>query len=271
MHYIAAALLFLFSFSASAQVGASFLAAQGFDKKECNAALKVFEGIENPAIAILWGTFTTRNLCLQEFLARYAEKQKHVEIHFSNEAGRKQGRLRAGELKTLSKKNIARRTEKIASFIEKYGPVKTSWYVSLGLEDYYARKTVKRICRSFRARMPIYVNYVRNGVVDSYLGCAQFIELHRYDAKIPRGKPCIFNGDGHDVNFGDGRFTLEGRASIQEMSSALRGARKRGCIVLAWWAGPQGIGRRFVEPRRRRFRIYSSHVSTVNKILREIE
>ena len=50
----------------------------------CEKALKAYEGVKNPALMFLWGTFGDDLSCVEKFL-KMNKKDKQVYIHFSNE------------------------------------------------------------------------------------------------------------------------------------------------------------------------------------------
>lgn len=236
-------------------------------------------------MAILWGTFSTKNICTKKYLQRFKDEPHTLEIHFSNEAGRRNGRLGKGELfpsltvgqynKALERKKpfvlkeIRLRAKAIAFFFENYGSPKTRLILSTGLEDNYTRKAFENFVRVIREEIPTSVILTRSPLHSTrFFPGAHFIELHGDTPDFPSGAPCISNLDGTDISFGDDRRVLNGAISISEVHRFLK--RTRSCARLIWWSASQGIERgRFIKPRSRNFRIHSQNINAVNRLLRQ--
>lgn len=247
-------------------------------------------------MSILWKTFDIpgRSLCAQRFLHRYRDKAHTLQIHFSNESARRSNRLYSYEfaphlnvarynraLANQSRailKRIAQRASSITSFLDENAGVHTETVLSTGLEDNYTNKAYRILYREIKKSIPSHVLISRNPVGSNEkafsLSGADFIELHGLSPRFSGGARCIASLDGHRIDFDgrDLRGVSQGVLELPQVSSWVRRFREGGCLVFLWWPGPQGRGEaRFIEPRRRDFRIYRSDVSAMNKIIRSFE
>lgn len=275
----------------------SYFAAQGFTSKQCNEALRVFNGVERPCMSILWKTFDIpgRSLCAQRFLHKFRDKAHTLQIHFSNESARRTGRLYPYEfapglnvarynraLANQSRavlKRIHARALSITEFIGDFANSNSTIILSTGLEDNYTNKAYRVLYREVKKTIPSHVLISRNPMGKNEkafdIADADFIELHGLLPRfISNGAGCIANLDGHRIDFdgSDRRELREGVLELPQVHSWVARYRKRQCLVFLWWPGAQGRGEaRFVEPRRRNFRIYRSDINAMNKIIRSFE
>lgn len=274
-------------------VGASYFAMQGYTSKECNAALKVFDGVKVPAVAVLWRSFDTHALCLQQFLKRFKDKPHIVEIHFSNEAGRRNKRLAKYEF--LSGKSVANyehdlrvrdpvtieairsNTDDIIKFIDAFGSINSSFIVSTGLEDNFSDEAWRVVAVTIRNQLPARHLLIRSPLrsyeKDSDSNdISNAIELHSDRLEWlarERTNYCIANLDGTDIDFASGRFSRENTINIATVPYYIQFNQFAKCLTFLWWVGPQAGSSKFIEPRRRSFRIRSQDVHLINRLLRK--
>lgn len=273
----------------------SYFAADAFSRDECTKALHVFDKVKVPCMAILWRTFGEpgKGTCTSRFLSKFKSKPHVLEVHFSNEAGRRNKRLGEGEfVRTLSVKQfnsslireskyilekLRRRALSISDYYLKFGNPNTDLILSTGLEDNYTNKAYRVIVREIKKNIHSNIWLVRNPQGSNeanhdYSG-ADFIELHGMAPAYKtasRGR-CIANLDGTDIRFENGgeRQYLDGSISMPQLTSFIKRAKKDGCRIFLWWSGPQGIERgKFTYPRSRNFRIFRKDITLVNKIIR---
>lgn len=272
--------------------GVAYFAAQGFSKKECKKALSVFNGVQKPALAILWGTFNRGNFqgCAQRFLHRFSDKKHYLQIHFSNESARALKRAGPYELlhrlsskqynrqlehrRTKAIKAIAKRAKNISQFISENGNQNTVFMVSTGLEDRLTSGAYLALTEVLKMTLPKNTVFIRNKVGayegNTFWGGASFIELHGLKPKFKpnTGARCIANFDGDNIRFFDNhKQGNKDKSSLPAVLSTVRKLRKRGCFVFWWWPGPQGRGKnvKFVDPRKRVFQFDSRIIAVVNK------
>lgn len=240
-------------------------------------------------MAILWKTFTLKenNLCTQEYLRRFEGKPHILEIHFSNEAGRRNRRLAKYEhLPKLSIngynsglerrrgrtiRSVTNNAKEIRHFIEKFTNQNTQILVSTGLEDNFSTEAFKVIVKEIR-RILQNVQIVRNPVGDNerYFKGADYIELHGVQPHIKSAGRCIQNLDGISIKFSDGKPDAQ-----EILLSAVPDYIKRGqalsCITVLWWKELQGIEAKFIEPRKRKFLIEAKKINLINNLLRRFQ
>lgn len=286
------ALFLLLATRAEASVCVSFFAAQAFDKKQCTEALKVYENVQTPCMAILWKTFTLKqnNLCAQTFFNKFNKKPHVLEIHFSNEAGRRNRRLSSYEfLPALSTvkynsnlerrhrgtlKSIKRNAIEIMDFISINANQNSTVILSTGLEDNFSAQAYRVLIAEIKKNISNKILTVRNpvGKHERDYTSADFIELHGVQPHIkPESKSrCILNLDGVTIDFND-RRSDKSRIKISDVPSYIKRGQDHGCIVFLWWKEPQGIGAEFLSPRSRNFRIHPKQINLINNLIRRFE
>lgn len=271
-------------------IGISCLACQAYTERECDKLLPVFDGVNFPAISILWGSFTLHNLCAQKFLDKVSDRPHLIQIHISNEVGRRNKRLAPYEFLSWLSINeynskllrndratiraIRTRLSRIMGFINQYANENTQFNLTTGLEDNFTNAAFGRIARDIKEQWHGVV-LVRNPVgnnYSTYFHGAHLIELHGWASNETRNVHglCSWSNDGDDFDFGDGRG-LRGALPISAMFDQIRHIRNSCRQIFLWWSGPQGIADRFIEPRNRSFQIHGSHVRAVNDLLRRLE
>lgn len=276
-------------------VGVSYFAMQGYTSKECNTALRVFRGVKIPATAVLWKSFDTHAICLQRFIKRFKDKPHIVEIHFSNEAGRRNRRLGSYEfLPTLSYQQydaalrahdpetldaIRSNTDDINKFIDTHGNINSSFILSTGLEDDLSDAGWRVLAATIRNQLParhlLTRAPLRNYEQDSDTNdIANAIELHGDQTSWlnrERSNYCIANLDGTDINFSsEGSFSGLGTTIlVATVPYWIWFQQFNNCLTFVWWSGPQNSRGFFTEPRRRTYRISTKDVNLINRLIRK--
>lgn len=247
-------------------------------------------------MSILWKTFDRpkRALCAQRFLNRYMHKPHTLQIHFSDETARRARRTYQGAVaptksvnlynRALERENegILRRVQlralEIVDFIYQNANEETEVILSTGLEDTYTNRAYRILHREIKKNIPSEFLTSRNPLGKNEnafdIGGADFIELHSFKPRFTGQAGCIASLDGYRIDFDrrDSRGLSEGVVKLSDVSHFIRRHRARGCHVFLWWPGPQGRGEaKFVEPRRRDFRIYREDVSAINRIIRRFQ
>lgn len=279
-------LLLTLTNEASGQTCVSAFAAQAFNNAQCSQFLRVFNNVHTPCTAILWKTFTIskNNLCTQRFLSRFKGKPHILQIHFSNEAGRRNRRLskyehlpgisvneynrRLGRGHGRTVRAIQKNAKEIQEFILQYRNINSRILISTGLEDNYSTEAFKTILRTIK---PIIkdVEFIRNpvGEHEKYYNGADFIELHGMQPHIRSIGQCIQNLDGISIKFSDGLPNTQ-----EILLSAVPDYIKRGqalsCLTFLWWKEPQGITSIFTEPRKRKFLLEAVKINLTNNLIR---
>lgn len=290
--YIIAALLAIVTATtaASAQTCVSYFAMQAFNDSECNQALQVFNNVHTPCMAILWKTFTLKqnNLCAQRFLSKFKDRPHILEIHFSNEAGRRNRRLsryefapslsvneynsRLGRRHRGTLRSVQSNAKAIKKFIQNESNENSKILVSTGLEDNFTVKAFKTIVSELRKVLGQGILIVRNpvGHHEKYYNGADFIELHGVHPQIESKGRCIQNLDGISIKFSPGEPDKQ-----EILLSALPAFIERGqalsCLTFLWWKEPQGIGAIFKHPRARKFLLEPNKINLINNLIRRFE
>lgn len=270
----------------------SYFAAQAFNQQQCNDALKVFNNVDTPCMAILWNTFTIKqnNFCTQKFLSRFADKPHILEIHFSNEAGRRNRRLARYEFGAAlstsrynsnlerghrgTNKLVQKNAEAIKKFIDTFGNKNSIFLVSAGLEDNFTTKAYTAIFKLIRDVFEKSVLIVRNPVGEheqTYIG-ANYIELHGLNPVFKEASHgrCIANLDGISIRFHDGARS-QNEAPLSAIPGFIETYREQACLVFLWWNEPQGISATFKDPRSRKFLIEKFKVNLINNLIRRFD
>lgn len=262
-------LLVLCPVSLSAQTyGVAYFAMSKFSDAQCAQALKVFRGLPEIAVSTLWGSFGYSTKCLDRLIAAHPNKQITIEIHASNETCKRSPRwcTRYDGLK------FSKHLKQIAALIRNREAYNVTWIVSTGLEDDYTNAFYKKRLSQARKLLPDYVGVARNpNAENTYFLGADYVELHSLQRRIYKcsinKRPLIYSNDGLDLDFGDGR-NLNRRATTAYLFSKLRQKRKDYSYVFIWWNSQGFNEHKFIEPRKRNIRIYSSNINKVNKLLR---
>ena len=274
-------------------VGVSYYAIQGFSTAQCSKALEVFNEVEHPSLAMLWGTFGRNNDCIRRYLGRFSAVPHTLEIHITNNACLRGRICRRGEIvrgisperysrlleqrdrPTIS--NLRYRIREIAVTLKKARNANTRLMLSTGLEDNYSTKAF-RIVQALVAeaqgitafevvRNPMRVRGVTADHIDR-------LEGHGFAPKIGSAWTgrCIANNDGDSIVF-RGRAS-KGQRYVSELPAFIAQYRAQGCLVSLWWANPQGLlpksGPR-ITPARRTYILRTDEIEVINGVLRDAE
>ncbi len=262
--------------------GVSYLALMHPDFP-CREALKVFRGVEAPALSLLWGTFGRDLSCYRRFISRHPDAT--VIIHFSNEACRRWGRCKAGELfkpfsiakynrRLISRPNRLRRRlnlrlAAIKRAIAMEGSGRARIILSAGLEDNLSCKAVKSLVKILREGWGYEI--LRNPMADTRRCGADLLELH---GPKPNPHADVWSNDGINL-YTSAADRTEYRPDVDAREMLTSSARKRAgtALLLYWFATSQGLsgGTQFIAPRQRSFVVDPGVVHILNKRLRRSE
>lgn len=245
--------------------GVSYLALQRFTPKQCTAALRVFRGVEVPALQFLWSSFGDDLRCVERFL-ELPQARKVLMIHATNETCFHKPR----HCTRYDQPDFRRRAWEIGAFIEAWDGPGITFLVSTGLESDFDRTRMAKRAAILRAAMPnrnvlIVANPDENH--SNYSG-ADVLELHGLKPTFPAGVACIATNDGNDVALGSKRDLCRSGAAISALHSSLERARKSDCSSFVWWGTQGECGRKWVEPRKRDIRLFNADIVAVNRILK---
>lgn len=218
----------------------------------CREALRIVRESPRPAFVVLWGTFGKEKSCIERYLKQNRRREHLLQIHLTNEAGRRNSRLRSGELyprasvrryNRLLEKGRANRTyariRRITRFVETVKREKTKLVLSLGLEDNFTKRARVKLLEKAQEIWPYSLAF--NPVGDNCMGVPSGARCESHSLR-PRfkGHPCSWSNDGKDILEIDLREQLE---------------RVKNCdIIYLWDAGSQGIKNGFIDPKKREFK-----------------
>lgn len=280
-------------------VGVSCFACSALTDQQCSDFLKIYDGIAEPKLAVLWRTFAppSKDRCVAKFLSRFWDRPHTLAVHFQNGPGRRNGRLSRYEflsaetVGTLNAKlerratrtirTIEREADRIVAWaLERAGP-NTSIELSTGLEDNYSNKAFRVIARTLKKRVPptwhLYRNPVGENEGNNSFSGTSFVELHGYEPRWKRSTSergrCSYSNDGIDLDLGGNR-PIEPYIFLPAMRSHISRARKHNCRSWIWWGAVQGLEGGeggFTHPRGRSLRVLSSDIDLLNQFLRSLE
>ena len=260
-------------------------------------AMRALRDIDDPVIAILYGTFGLNEVGLENFLFDYPDLT--VIFHVANGSGRRKRnrtngrpllfkgelwkRLHVARLNTLLERKKGRvirpyrkRIRKILALTKKYGGLQHKFILSIGLEDNYSDGAVATLLDVAREEWPYQIsrNPMSRNATGLHYGHSKldFIELHSA-RPILSGKNSIWSNDGASISFGEQR-SFDSRISHTEMLTILRGIRNNKGIVYLWDAESQGLmgsgssDSKTAIPYRRAFIFTNAMVNGYNKLLK---
>lgn len=254
-------------------MGVAYLSIQGFSSDECTKALSVYEGVRRHSLAVLDTSFGRDMSCINRW--SLLPGASHLEIHLTNEAGRRNRRLANYEaFHWLSKKRymlllerghkglLSRVANKAKGVSGRFGAVckRVTCSVSLGLESDLSKKAARTLSKSIRPHISwalVDNPQTRRGFIG--LNSAHYFEQHGDKINPPRRTQgrCIANLDGTEL-------------PLDKWPQWIANVRKYRCMPLLWWGDAQGVAKKFVEPRKRRFKLDKEKLKEINAILRGI-
>jgi hypothetical protein len=231
--------------------------------------IEIQKASELPATAILWGSFGKDTRWIDRYLTAMDGRENVVEIHFSNESGRRNGRLGAGDimpysgvaaynerLETMTEEMeeiIGQRAVEILEFRDSY-PKNTRWILSLGLESNYTEDAALNILAIISDVWHYEIAYNPLDGNCNHVPDWVYCETHGYNA-TPKPPRCIISGDGQDA--GPRAVVSAGNrpATMSEVRDFIQRGSVSNCITLLWSAQTQGVDRAFVPTLDRSFRL----------------
>lgn len=267
-------------------VGVSYLAAM-HDKFPAQIALQAFPDIDNPTVAVLWGTFGKNKAFIKDFMTKFPKGT--VQIYLSNEVARRKtmykGELfrkvgvqgynnKLVQMTPLTKLRIHRRIFAIKSLLEKHKKQHTL-ILSLGLEDQFTNAATGKLLQCVKEVWPYKTS--RNPMGDTFpkLDYGPYFldygELHGLSPNLPQNRFGVYCNDGDSIDLPDSNWQLS-KIQPSDLSREIKRRRQFGGFGLAWWGEAQGLAGdsgSAVEPRKRNISISSSHISVVKNILKD--
>lgn len=248
-------------------------------------ALKPFAGQKYIATQVLWGTFGTDVTCFNK-LAALPAQQIWVNLAVDNGAGRRNNRLKSGELlRHVSMQHLNNKLAKghagtIAAFSARIAEAcnftlqypHITWTISVGLETNDTPAAAKRRVLLARAACPhhpiVYNPMLYHG--GTGLAGADVIELHGEYPNFPKGKMCIANLDGTQPRYNGALPYGANSISMLATRKWVRKFRTR-CAATLLWDGAYSnclAAGTWVAPKSRQCGTSSKVVSTVRKLIK---
>jgi len=222
-------------------------------------------------ISILWGTFGNDNSCLKEYIEDNI--LSGIQVHFSNECCRRNGRCYAGEVAghlsvdsyndrlnhsfSRVKPKINKRINKIKALVLSYPEI--NWIISTGLEDNYTSRAYMRLFKHLKRRLP-HVTFSRNPLYPS-----KYRGLYERHSSWYTGTS-IYSNDGFFLCDLDGRYNGD-CISTSRMHRVLKEAKRGKSKVFLWWGRIQGLTGSWRKPRHRHFRFSRSDKHILKEII----
>ena len=220
----------------------------------CSEYIQAMSKVPNPIMPVVYGTFGTDFSCVSNFIQ--LQKESIVEIHFSNEACRRNNRCYEGEFAAeLPVKGYNAALEEndpailhairlrlidlvaVAVSLSDVNPAVT-WILSTGLEDQFTPLAYSNLHAEIARSWPYEI--IRSPLDDNALG-SSLTEHH--GVQVPCNTTTIASNDGDPLNVSE---------------SAAFATNHRDCkATILWQSNLQGISGEFTRPRDRTFRITS--------------
>ena len=193
--------------------GAAFLAAM--HDQFPTYAMTVFDGVDNPALAVLWGTFGRNKEPMRHFLNHNTHQKHMLVLYFMNGVCQRKGNCARGEIFpnwSVAKWNhelernkpaqalvdrISKRVDRIGSFIDKRANLKTVPVLCVCLEDNFTTRAYKTLSRMIKQAGWDY-KITRNPVGSAKTTLPRDgLELHGKNPQFPAAKrPTFISLDG---------------------------------------------------------------------------
>ena len=248
---------------AEPKLGVAYYALARFSSTQCDVALSVFDGVAEPSLSILWGTFGKSTVCLKRFLVKTKDRPALLLIHAWNDTCRVMGRTCTAL--DLENRNI--RAQELGRFLRTIQATNLTVIVSTGLEDVSSDAVYFARVKALKTYLPKWALIERNPHGKAWqFGGASFIESHALQRSI-WGLPAIYSNDGWDINFRLKRGQYRGKTSLPFLLSAVRRNEGGYRYVFLWWRESQGGEQFSVKPDRRRVVVRREDVSKLNREL----
>mgnify|MGYP000072151636 CR=1 FL=1 len=240
----------------------------------CDEALKSLDGVKYPAMSVLWGTFGKDRSCVIKFMDKFRDRPHLLQIHFSNEACRRNNRCLVDEIRPTANVywynryltenpwvvayEIGERALEIRQFVDVAKNENTHLVLSLGLEDNYTIPAAIMLEGLISGYWPYLIsrNRVNGGDVLPSLRDPGLTESHDPHMDLD-GPWCIFNEDGNPTN----AKILKARLKAY-----------KGCVVFfAWrrnWQNDNPDTKLFLPPQSRGFVFTKKDIREVGGALR---
>lgn len=220
------------------------------DNFPCATYIETTNYSSYPVMPVLYGTFGTNFACIAEFVRTNGSRPHVIEIHFSNEACRRNKRCFDGEIhkdlsverynalleRDASTDETRQRVRDITSKISSLANPHTRIILTTGLEDNYSDLAFKNL-RSFLEQNTSY-------------------EIARSPVKISTSRDYVV--ESHGLQHSCDRQTIASNDGVVIGMSEARdfGSRTASCAIGVFWTcGAQGTCGDFTPPLSRSFSI----------------
>lgn len=286
---ILAAPLTAFPDTRQAVVGSAMLALQ-HKNYPCKKALRQFRRSRVKYTSLLSNTFGNSTRCLRRFIALRSDRT-YVQIYVENGAGRRNRRLKKGELfprLTSPQYNAAwqrgdpavilafrKRVQRWARFARKHASERVRFIITPILEGDTSVRVAAKMTAVTREEWPYAVGWnphiYRGG---AHRVGADLVELHGDVTRFPRAVPCIANLDGLQPALGRRNKLPIGRVLSDAKLSAWLGRVVHRCDYVQLWDQPISNGERpgspWKPPRGRSFPMERPVIAFINRYLTEL-
>jgi hypothetical protein len=219
-------------------------------------ALKAFEGVNKPALGVLWATFGNSRKGLKLFMDQSIDKphainfylMNHTCVRGSRQCTRDEIRHRWSKDKWNQKLSqnspflqnaIRRRVKKIRKFVERHGNANTDPYLTVALEDNLTNTARKKLIRWVKKDWPYMVvsNPVGNNPNKSTYGTLW--EDHHTTAVSNNSR--IMNLDGEDIRFPHRNETIDHFVKMPQLQTRFNKSAREKDMSLLWTGMHQGL------------------------------
>lgn len=231
----------------------------------------------NYATAFLWRSFGTDSSSLETLLKETPGAV--VEIHMSNEAGRRNVRLGEGDL--LSHMGVNEFNHALENHTHDvdlriwvaeitrltFTLPSASWILSLGLESNYTEVAAMNLLHLVAEEWPYEVVYNPSNPNDcDYMPPRVYCETHTSYSPTKRPGKCVRSMDGQDAGPRAMDLFVK-KATDEEVHLFVEDARVNNCITLLWSAELQGVSNPFIPTLEREFELHDDTVEFFKKFL----
>jgi len=220
--------------------GVAYLAAM--HRKFPLHALKVFKGIDRPAMAVLWGFFGKNRKPMIEYMRMCSNRPHFLEIYLLHRWGDPIGGKDRDKLSKLIEnrnprimRKIRKRILKITKFVDKYANNNTYPVMGYDLESRMTKKAIMIVAEEVDKIWP----YDTCSISHTGIPGADFVE-HHHDRQLKRGE--VGSLDGQEIRFShrDGNY---GKDSLSEAQAHIymRKNYNKATAVMYWSKLHQGL------------------------------